>query len=119
MENIRPNFTDKLVDRWPKVTIERYLSLRGAWYGEVSLGNGSAFRVCMTQVDLDEQEYLFVGVEEHGAYPFHNFVHWTYAAEKLKLMEADAANIADFINCQLGHTQDPEQGEYEIGLCKR
>jgi hypothetical protein len=56
-------------------------------------------------------ERLLVSIEDHGAYTFSGFVHEMYAAEKLKLLDWDAMNIADFINRQLG-LSGKAQGKY-------
>ena len=72
--------------------------------GYVNLGNGTIFRVgiFLTRMVGDVDDILFVGVEGHGAYPFHNRAHPVATAEKLHLLTADAERVAAFINAQLG-----------------
>ena len=116
MESIRPRAGEHVSEIWPML-----VSLQGRpaiWHGEVNLGNGTAFTIFMAWTDRDvDDRVLFVGVEGHGAYSFSHFVHWTYAAEKLGLLQGDAANIADLINHQLGKGRDsPAQGEYDPDL---
>jgi hypothetical protein len=43
-------------------------------------------------------------------------VDWTYVAEKLRLREGDARNVADFIADQFGPSAQ-RQGHYHQSLC--
>lgn len=84
--------------------------------GEVALGNYTQYRICLAWIG----SWLFVGILERGAYEFDGYVHWGYAMEKLGLKnEADARNVADFINDQI-HANDPpeRQGTYDPSLCR-
>lgn len=112
MESIRPRKGETITERWPLVLPE----FQSVWYGTVNLGNGTAFAIGMFWFLDDGDRRLFMGVEGHGAYPFRGFVHWTYAAKKLGLLEGDAMNIADLLNRQLGHNEGSAQGEYDGAL---
>lgn len=80
------------------------------FHGNVTLGNWTMFKVCAVRIFLDK---LFIAVEHHGCYTFGSWVHWEYAAEKLGLLPADARNMADWINVQLGaFDPEKEQGRY-------
>lgn len=85
-------------------------------YFNLALGNSTMFRV---GVLLTEEGGIFIGVEGKGAYTFGHFAHWTYVAEKLKLAEGDARNLADFINAQLHDEAFEIQGTYEANLCQK
>jgi hypothetical protein len=80
--------------------------------GEVftlSLGNMTAFTVCLTQGPYG----LFVGIEGHGAYPFATYPHPGYVKQKLGIRyEGDANNFADFLADQLGVGDGKRFGEY-------
>lgn len=84
------------------------------FYGQIDLGNFTQFTIGMFST-LEGR--IFIGVEGHGAYTFAHFVHWSYAVEKLKLLESDARNLSDFINAQL-YCNEKEQGYYQTDLCK-
>lgn len=60
---------------------------------------------------------LFIGIEDRGCFTFlfSSWVSDEYVNEKLRLYNmADAANIADFINSQLGvFNQKDQQGRYD------
>lgn len=89
------------------------------FYGDVSLGNSTQYKIGIFRCVNGR---LFVGVEGRGCYTFGNWCHYSYAAEKLNLkFEGDARNIADFINCQLGHPLEFEdrvcQGKYDDNMC--
>ena len=80
------------------------------FYGDVTLGNGTMFKVFAAYV---KQNRIFVGIERHQCYTFDSWVHYGYVMEKLGLLNGDAMNIADWINCQLGcFLPDREQGVY-------
>lgn len=73
------------------------------FHGFVSLGNMTAYKIFVCQAD----QGLLVGIEGKGMYTFGGWVHADYAAEKLNLpFRSDAAAVADFINAQLGHTDE-------------
>jgi hypothetical protein len=66
----------------------------------------------MFWVGEGEEEVLFVGVEDFGAYTFSRDIAWEYLGEKIPgLMRWDYKNLADFLNRQLGITGEP-QGQY-------
>jgi len=71
------------------------------FYGEVSLANGTMFKVGMFKA-LTTRGRLFVGVENMGSYTFEGFTHPSYVAEKLRLSGSDVNAMADFINGQFG-----------------
>jgi len=107
MNTVRPTIEGK----FPKLSLP--------FYGDVSLGNYTQYKVALMQTPNNR---LFVGIECRGSYTFQNWCHWEYAGEKLGLeSNSDAANIADFINSQLGHQLEFEgrlyQGRYEQSLC--
>jgi hypothetical protein len=103
-------------ERWDEL-----VTLRGRpFYGKISLGNWTSFRVAMFYLHADQTGFglgisfpaLFVAVEGKGAYTFSSWAHWSYVAEKLDMMEGDARNMADLINAQLGASGAEEQGRY-------
>lgn len=71
------------------------------FYGDVSLANGTQFRVGVFAVPRSASR-IFVGVEGRGAYTFGSFVHPSYVSEKFNLPDSDANAMANFINAQLG-----------------
>ena len=101
VNTMRPNQTGP---RW-----DRYVTRDFPIYKDLSLGNMTQYKVGAFYVSVSR---LFVGIENRGAYTFEAEVHWQYAMEKLRLLEPDARNVADWINAQLGHDV-PEQGSYE------
>lgn len=91
------------------------------FYGSTPLGNGTQFTFGIFEIDCNDGPRLLVAVEGRGAYTFSGFVHWTYAAEKLGLLEGDARNVADMVNDQLGlsgNHAELRQGYYVPGLCR-
>lgn len=80
----------------------------------VALGNMSQFRIAIIE-DREEGGLMF-GVVGHGAYRFAVPPHPGYVKEKLKVMEGDANNLADFIGDQLGYERAKRFGTYEPGL---
>lgn len=94
---IKPDFEG----RWPKI------ALNGIY--ELNLGNGTQFSVFLMWPGV----FYCLGIEGVGAFHFSTSVHWEYAAEKLNLGEADARNIADFINAQLEAQDFGTQGFYD------
>lgn len=91
------------------------------FYGEVSLGNSTAYKM---GVFKNPDGRLFLGIEGKGAYVFSGWCHWSYVQEKLSIRwENDARNVADFINCQLDHEgvwlgHDKPQGQYDPKMCE-
>jgi hypothetical protein len=85
------------------------------FYGKVSLANYTAFTIGMMRLQQGKQAgKLFIGIELKGSYTFGGWAHWEYIAEKLMLGEADARNMADFINTQNDViNQAPMQGKYD------
>lgn len=65
---------------------------------DVALGNGTQFRIGIVPSFAGS---IMVGVIGRGCYEFTHHVHASYVAEKLNLMDGDAANMADFINDNL------------------
>jgi len=92
--------------RWDKVDLP--------FYGDVSLGNGSQYRISI--FNIPDKTGIVFGIENKGCYTFSRYVHWTYAHEKLNLHKEDAKNIADFINAQLDVVSD-DQGVYLDKYC--
>jgi hypothetical protein len=85
------------------------------FHGSVALGNGTQW--LFTAVWLPSG-WLMVAIDEHGSYRFNGFVHWSYAMEKLGLLNGDAMNVADWINAQLCLPYEyPSQGHYQKDLC--
>jgi hypothetical protein len=81
----------------------------------VALGNGSQFEVSVSK--CSDSAGRVIGVLGHGCYVFRSWVHWTYAKQKLNLLDGDALNMADFINCQLNGNPGDVQGRYNPPLC--
>jgi len=102
MYSLRPNLT---------AGIPRFATLPDGVY-DLALGNGSAYEVGLLRSDRG----LYVGVGGYGFYPFDMPVDWTYVAEKLRLGEGDARNVADFIADQFGPSAQ-RQGRYHQSLC--
>lgn len=76
---------------------------------EVALGNMSQFRIAV----MRSAPHLFIGIEGKGCYTFGPFIaHPAYVQEKLKIMEGDANNVADFINSQYGFNSNPGKFTY-------
>ena len=80
----------------------------------VALGNGSRFDVGVMRTEGGK----LISIVGHGAYVFGHFATTGYVASKLGLLEGDAANIADLINCQVGSMTMPSdvQGDYNPSL---
>ena len=90
---------------FPKLTLP--------FYGNVSLGNATMFKVYLSRLP---DGFLLCAIVSRSAYPFQGYVHSSYAAEKLNLYGADAKNFADFLNSQLGMDVQM-QGSYEAQYC--
>jgi hypothetical protein len=81
---------------------------------QLALGNMTQYEVLVHTVG----EWIVVAVLERGAYEFDGYAHWAYVMEKVGIkFEADARNLADFINDQLWHRdamviQSRRQGRY-------
>jgi hypothetical protein len=80
---------------------------------DLALGNMTQYRVLVHRGLLYE---VFIAIEGKGAYPFGHRVHADYATQKLNLLPGDGANMADFINDQLGVDAE-RQGHYYENLC--
>ncbi len=95
----RPN-ADNTFDRRPSTF----------FYGNVALGNMTMYKIATTML---RNGYLFIAIENKGCYEFEHFAHANYVQDKLRLMEGDAGNIADFINDQFPNREMTErQGRY-------
>lgn len=81
----------------------------------LALGNMTMFQIGF----IHDTDFFFIGVCGKGAYTFTHFAHWAYVAEKLKLMEGDARNLADFINTQIIVDEFEKQGYYDKSCCKK
>lgn len=114
MDELRPNAGNDIKDIWPDL---ESVTLDGGVYVRIALGNGTAYNVGLHWVDEDGEDVLLVSVIDKGAYTFSGMVHYSYAMEKLNLLNWDAMNLADFINVQLGLTGKP-QGKY-MNACVR
>lgn len=76
---------------------------------QVALGNATQFEIAIMRADRG----LFIGIIGKKCYTFGPFkAHPAYVQEKLGIMEADANNVADFINSQYGFSATPGQIEY-------
>jgi hypothetical protein len=62
----------------------------------VALGNMTQYEILIHR----HRHSLWIGICGKGCYPFSHKAHPNYVQEKLKILEADANNVADFINCQ-------------------
>ena len=67
-------------------------------FHDIALGNMTQFRIAFLRKGV---RGLFVGVEGKGCYSFATQVDPGYVKEKLRVLEGDAENIADLINCQV------------------
>ena len=106
MKPLRPF---KSGSRWENVTPEFQ-----PFCGSVALGNVTQYNIAMFRKPNGE---FFVAVEGCGAYSFGGEVHPGYLGSKLGIQfDGDAANLADLVNAQLGHTS--EFGSYSVGLCR-
>ena len=85
------------------------------FFGPVALGNGTQFIIAASVLPLAGGDVLSVSVEGWGSYTFGHFIAATYAAEKLGLLVGDGANVADWINDQLGPSKG-RQGSYDKDL---
>ncbi len=92
----RPNAEEP---RWDLVVHEHE-----PYFQKVALGNGTAFRILAVWCTEfpGRGPVLAVGVEERSFFAFQHFVHWSYLQEKMKLLNGDARNLADWVNTQLG-----------------
>ncbi len=77
---------------------------------DVALGNGTLLEMLV----FKSRGVLNLGVFGHGCYKFSSFVSAGFASEKLFSGGglADAAHVADFINCQLQVFDGEPQGKY-------
>lgn len=91
--------------RWPTIFIDNLPVI--SW---INLGNATLYRIIMFR--SKSLPRLFVGVERRGCFLFPlSFLSGDYVAEKLNISLADAYNLADFINTQLGQVKEI-QGKY-------
>jgi len=84
----------------------------------VSLGNMTRWDIVV--LHLHDRGAVVVGVMGKGAWEFSIKAHPSYVQEKMggKVIEGDADNLADFINCQLGcHDDGDPFGRYMDRLC--
>lgn len=115
MEELRPTEGECIEDIWPDLFPCRPCA--ESIFRRVALGNGTAYTVGAQWVMEDGENVLLVSVIDKGAYTFSRFIHWTYAKEKLNLLDWDAQNLADFLNRQLGLI-GKAPGEY-IKKCRK
>jgi len=74
----------------------------------VALGNMTQYEIAIMR-----STHLFIGIIGKKCYTFGPFrAHPSYVQEKLGILEADADNIADFINSQHGFSATPGRIEY-------
>jgi len=121
MSETRPNnsLTKNIKDRWDKIDLIKFKSENdslGYLFNDISLGNGTQFKVNL----IFNDDRLILGIYNKGCYEFSHFVHYSYLKEKLNLLDADAKNLADFINVQLDvpSYQQLEQGIYHDEFCR-
>ena len=81
----------------------------------VALGNMTMFQIGFIRTE----QGFFIGIIGKGSYIFSSFAFWAYVAEKLKLGEADARNLADFINTQILVSGFEKQGIYNSECCTK
>lgn len=78
----------------------------------LSLGNGTRFDVLVSP----QSDGLLVAVSSTGshggAYLFSTNPHPSYLAGKLRLLDGDAAHMADFVACQMGCQRVVTFGDY-------
>lgn len=82
----------------------------------VALGNGRQYEVVIVRGRTIKRQLgefpTLVAVIGKGAYWFSQFLHGSYACEKLGIPRDDADNLADFINDQLS-INAARQGKYD------
>jgi hypothetical protein len=80
----------------------------------VALGNMTQFEIMLHR----HKGSVWLGVVNKGCYWFSFGPHADYVKEKIKVMEGDAANLADFIACQMSPDPYPfdVQGYYYPNL---
>lgn len=112
MEEIRPLQGTDIECIWPNL-----MDIHDNVLCRIALGNGTAYTIGMMWVDEngDGDMSLLTSIIDKGAYMFSHYVHYSYAEEKLNLLNWDAMNMADFINRQLG-LSGKCQGKY-INSC--
>ncbi len=101
--------------RWDKVVKQLHdFESTEPFFRKVALGNGTAFKVFGAWCsDFGRGPVIAVGVEERGFFAFSHFVHYSYLMEKMKLLNGDASNLADWINTQLDfYSPENAQGVY-------
>ncbi len=101
-------FPHKEGNRWDKLPISNK-----PFICDLSLGNCTMYRTVAFFTSFPYR--FFVGLESKGCFffPCEGKIHPEYVIEKLNLMPGDAANIADWINVQLGIAAE-EYGHYYI-----
>src|SRR5690242_2360017 len=104
--------------KWPKVIDTKNGTPILKW---IDLGNATMFRISSFYCHGGREfpcSGLQVSLERVGSFFFklHResiWFRWDYVAEKLFLPQADARNMADWINAQLGFVDAEQQGEYK------
>lgn len=113
-EDINPYKTGK---RW-----DQLIDLKSYAYGTVrnlNVGNGTYFKIIFFRSKKGANTRFFLGIERIGCFIFTengHFYHPNYLVEKLNLCIADANNIADWVNIQLG-IEAQEYGRYNDEFC--
>lgn len=94
--------------KWEKVIIDYDVP----YLNYLDLGNATMFRVCVFKTFTPRQG-MFVSVEDRGAFFFGmgKALHKDYVKEKL-FLQGDHAQMADFLNAQLGIDEFGQQGHY-------
>ncbi len=88
----------------------------------VALGNMTQWEIAVLRLvgDFERHGNVVISVLGKGAWEFSVKAHPSYVQEKMggKVIDGDADNLADFINCQLGcHDDGDPFGRYMDRLC--
>lgn len=104
--------------KWPKVLYYNNLD-QPPLIEWIDLGNGTMFRIFAFFSHGGRKRPrrgLVIGIERVGSFFFnidseYKKMAWEYVSEKLRIPEADARSLADWINAQLDFDV-PQQGHY-------
>lgn len=100
--------------KWEKVIIDYDVP----YLNYLDLGNCTMFRVAIFKT-YTPRHGMFVAVEDKGSFFFamNKALHKDYVREKL-FLQGDHAQMADFLNAQLGFDDFGQQGHYYENIIK-